>query len=153
MKRKVITNTMTILLALAFTLVSVPASSAQPNKPLRCEVYLEFDWGLFQWVGTVTGDIEGDITVTLSEARFPGTTEHFFETWVIVTSDGVIEGFDRGVWSFKTYKARSNGKVTCATGDWAYLVGCNVRFRGETSPFPAEEVTAEIKMEISINDK
>ena len=138
---------------MCLTLVSVPTFSAQPNKPLRCEVEVVFDWDLFQWIGTVTGDIAGDITFTLSEASFPGTTEHFFETWVIVTTDGEIEGFDEGVWSFKTYKVRSNGKVTHATGDWAYLVGCNVRFRGETSPFPAEEVTAEIKMVISINDK
>ena len=149
MKRKVITRTMTILLALAFTLVSVPASSAQPNKPLRCEMYLELNWDWvgfggtsdYTWIGTVSGDIEGDMYVTLIGATFPGILEHYEETWEIVTDDGSIEVYQKGVWSFKSFKAKSNGYVTDATGDWAHLDGADVHMRGVTSEFPVDPPT------------
>ena len=135
-----------VLLAftLAFTLVSVPVVPTQAKKPLRCETEIAFDWDLHQWIGTVSGDIEGSITFTPEGASFPGSTEHFFETWVIETDGGdVIKGSHEGVWSFKTFKFRTNGKVTSASGEWSHLVGRKVHTIGTTSPFPAEEVTAE----------
>jgi len=139
------------LLALAFTLVLLPAVSAQPMKPLRCGLVLEL---IFvgdppvpdHWEGTVTlpGDIEGSITVTPSEARYnrPETLEHFLETWVIETDDGSIMGFDEGIWSLTTLKWMANGRVTAATESWAYLAGCKVHVSGIVE-FTVEGVEGE----------
>jgi hypothetical protein len=122
------------LLALIVTLAIIPAALAQPNKPLRCGVHIEL--GPSGWFGTVTGDIEGTITIELLDVFFPGITEHYFEEWTIVTSTGTITIYQAGVWSFKSYKFKSDGYVSAATGDWAYLEGARVHTRGMTTPYP-----------------
>ena len=132
-KRLAVAITTGFLISIA---MAIPAIS-QPNKPIRCQMQFQLDWDNYIWVGTVSGDIEGSIIVTPSSASFPGSTEHFLETWVITTQDGTIEGYDEGVWSFKTFKVRTNGRVTRATDPaWADLVGCKVHFMGSTSEFP-----------------
>jgi hypothetical protein len=132
---------------ICLTLVSVPTVSAQPNKPLRCEVFIALNPPHLRpptWIGTVSGDIEGDLYVTLIGATFPGITEHYEETWEIVTADGSIEIYQKGVWSFKSFKFKSNGYVTAATGAWTYLVGADVHMRGVTTdPFAVEPCTGE----------
>jgi hypothetical protein len=136
-----------ILLALAFTLMLVPAVSAPPMKPLRCEVFFALNWDYFvtgeppTWNGTVSGDINGKANLTLIAATFPGITEHYSETWDIVTADGSITIYQEGVWSFKSFKFKSNGWVTAATGAWAYLLGSDAHVRGVTSPFPVDPPT------------
>jgi hypothetical protein len=131
-----------VLLALAFILALVPAGTAQPNKPLRCELEMDLFWTTpLHWEGTVTGDIVGTITVTELPPSFPGKTEHFSEIFEIVTANGLIRGVDEGVWNMKTYKWRANGQVTEATGIWADLVGCHLHEMGTTSPLDVE-VTA-----------
>ena len=141
------------ILALALSLVLVPAISAQPNQPLRCEVSITLDWGPpVQWDGEITGDIEGTFIIRADPApSFPGETEHFFETWVIETLDGTIELYQEGVWSFKTFKWKSNGRVTFASGEWVYLIGSNVHVRGTTTPLTADPVTGLGTLTISIN--
>jgi hypothetical protein len=142
-----------LVIAIALT---IPAIS-QPYKPLRSQIDFELVWDpVPHWEGTLTGDIEGEIIVALQGATFPGTTEHFYETWVITTSDGTIEGYDNGVWSFVTFKFRANGKITDATGSLEHLEGCNVHFMGTTTEFPVapgEEVTATATMTIIQNEK
>jgi len=92
---------LTFLLALAFTLALVPAVSAQPNKPLRCGMSWDIDYDIVPvgWRGTVWGDINGDLTATLVDARWTphDKTEHWIETWVIVTGTGEIYGEEEGV--------------------------------------------------------
>ena len=140
---------LTALLALAFTLALLPAVSAQPMKPLRCEVSFELNWDWvgfggtspYTWIGTVSGAIEGDATLTLMGASFPGITEHYSETWVITTSEGSIIIYQEGVWSFKSYKFKSNGWITDATGSWAYLLGSDAHVRGVTTTFPVPPPT------------
>jgi hypothetical protein len=140
---------LTALLALAFTLALLPAVSAQPMKPLRCEVSFELNWDWvgfggtspYTWIGTVSGAIEGDTTLTLMGASFPGITEHYSETWVITTSEGSITIYQEGVWSFKSYKFKSNGWITDATGSWAYLLGSDAHVRGVTTQFPVDPPT------------
>ena len=140
------------MLALAFTLALLPAVSAQPMKPLRCEVSFELNWDWvgfggtspYTWIGTVSGAIEGDATLTLMGASFPGITEHYSETWVITTSEGSITMYQEGVWSFKSYKFKSNGWITDATGSWAYLLGSDAHVRGVTTTFPVPPPTPVI---------
>jgi hypothetical protein len=139
MKTKLIT---TIMLALFLGGMLMATAAAQPNKPLRCELTMDLFWtDPLHWEGTVTGDISGTIVVTEGMPRFPGKTEHFFETFVITIGEDTIEGFDEGVWSFQTFKWRAQGRVTRATGIWADLVGCKVHEIGMTTPLGAE-VTA-----------
>jgi len=138
-----------LALALTFTLALVPAGTVQAKKPLKCELFIElnwdwegFPWGTpgskYTWIGTVWGDINGDFYVTLSEASYPGKTEHFSETWIIEneTEGWVIEGFDEGVWKMSNFKWLANGGVTSATGTWSYLVGSNMQYSGTTTEFP-----------------
>ena len=146
-----------VVLALAMVMLAVavaPAVSAQPNKPLRCEVafHLNWDWigvggsSPIAWIGTFSGDIDGTFTITPVAATFPGILEHYSETWNIVTVDGEIEIHQEGVWSFKTFKFKSNGYVATATGAWEYLSGANAFARGVTTQFPVDyptPVTAE----------
>ena len=134
----------TLALALLMLIVPVaPAASAQPKRPLRCELWMQLSWGPpIQWQGTCTGDIVGSIIVTEGTSSFPGKTEHYSETFVITTDQGKIMGSDEGVWSFKTFKWRANGMITDATGDWAYLVGYNVHDIGSTTPLSAPQMSA-----------
>lgn len=139
-----------VLLALAFTLVLVPAGTAQAKKPLGCDISIVLDLNLFQWNGTITGDVEGDFIITPDPVPpFPGKTEHFLETWVISTTDGYIRLYQEGVWNMKTGKWRSNGMVTSADGNWMYLIGCNAHVRGVTT-LPIEHgMTGEGRLTIS----
>ncbi len=93
------------------------------------------------WSGTVWGDINGELYVTLATASFPGKTELFSETWLIETDGGVIEGFDEGVWRFANFKWVANGKVTGATGGWSYLAGYDMHYHGTTTEFPVDLYT------------
>jgi len=124
-----------IPLVLAFTLALLPAGTAQAEKPLKCEIEIVLDLINFRWVGTITGDIEGTFIITPDpDPSFPGSTEHYLETWVIEpTVGGEIRLYQEGVWNFKTGKFRSNGMVTAASGGWEYLIGCNVHVRGVTT--------------------
>ena len=147
--KKILSGALLMCTVALLSTLLVPAVSAQPNKPLRCETYFELNWDWvgfggtspYTWIGTVSGDIEGDVYITLIGATFPGITEHYEETWEIVTADGSIEIYHKGVWSFKTFKCKSNGYVTDATGDWAYLDGADVHMRGVTSEFPVTPPT------------
>jgi len=143
---------MTSILAfslICLTLMSVPSVSAKPKKILRCEVYIELNWDWvgfggsspYTWIGTVSGDINGKIYISLIEGSFSGKTEHFSETWLIETSNGKIEGFDEGVWSMSNYKWIANGRVTGADGIYSDLVGANFQYKGTTTEFPVPKGT------------
>ena len=123
------------LIALAFTLALLPAVTTQAKKPLKCEIEIKLDLINFQWIGAIYGDIEGTFIITPDpDPSFPGSTEHFLETWVIEpTAGGEIRLYQEGVWNFKTGRWRSNGMVTAASEGWEYLIGCNVHVRGVTT--------------------
>jgi hypothetical protein len=131
------------LLALIITLALIPAVLAQPNMPLRCDLQIEL--GPSGWFGNVSGSIEGTITIVLLDAVFPGITEHYWEVWTIVTSGGTITIYQAGVWSFKSFKFKSNGYVTAATGTWEYLEGARVHTRGLTTDLDADPITGDGK--------
>lgn len=130
-----------------YKFVNVGMHAAQANKPLRCEMFFELNWDYFEtgepptWNGTIWGDINGKANLTLVAATFPGKTEHYSEDWVIMTNDGSITIHQEGVWSFKSFEFKSNGKVTDATGEYAYLLGSTAHVRGVTSPFPVDPPT------------
>jgi len=112
------------------------AGTTQAKKPLRCNISIALDWDLFQWNGTITGDVVGNFTIFPDpDPSFPGILEHYVETWVVETDEGTLEIIQRGVWSFKTFKFKSNGKVIDASGDWEYLLGSPVHVRGVTTEF------------------
>lgn len=150
--RKMLTVSLILCaVALLFTLL-MPAVSAEPMSPLRSEAsfMLNWDWvgvggtSPISWIGTIWGDIEGDVTLSAIQATFPGILEHYSETWVITTSTGTITMYQEGVWSFMSLKFKSNGYVTAATGAWEYLVGSDAHVRGTTTPFPVPQGTPVI---------
>lgn len=102
---------------------------------IRCELEMDVDWANMKWDGTIAGDIDGSITIFEMGASFPGKTEMFHETWVIGTDSGSISGYDDGVWSFVNFRWVANGRVTAATGSWAYLVGAHMYYSGITTEF------------------
>lgn len=138
-----------LIVFIAFTLAIVPTVSAHPIKPLYCEITLT--WSGTQWLGSISGDIDGTFVVTPAWATFPGgdplafpppgMTEHFGEDWVITTNNGMIEIYDEGVWTFNTFKFRANGRVMVATGDHAYLLGAKVHIIGMTTSLAANPIT------------
>jgi hypothetical protein len=138
MKKGVICVTVLLALTLAF----VPIALAHPVKPIR-EVYLEFDWDQYLWIGTMTGDIiAGDVVVTPGVATFPGSTEHFSETMEVDMGDGeFIVIYEEGVWSFKTFKVRTRGIVTAASASYAYLIGASVHGIGSTTALDSDPLT------------
>jgi len=126
------------MLALVFASASV--ASADESEPLRGGMQISIDLSAadLHWEGPLTGDIEGTIQFWehWDENYVVGGTEHFFETFIIMTDRGTITGMDAGVWNLATFKFRANGWVTDATGDWAYLVGYKMHEIGTTTAFP-----------------
>jgi hypothetical protein len=84
------------------------------------------------WVGTITGDITGSMVIVENPATFPGTTEHFDESFTITTTDGiVIKGGDLGVFNLKMFKFVANGVITeVSSQEWQWLVGYGLHFWG-----------------------
>ena len=123
------------LLVLTLTLALIPTGVVLAKNPLKCEINIVLDLNLFQWNGTISGDIEGTFIITPDPLpSFPGSTEHFLETWVIEPAGGgEIRLYQEGVWNFKTGRWRSNGMVTAASGGYEHLIGCNVHVRGVTT--------------------
>ncbi|HKZ94388.1 MAG TPA: hypothetical protein VJ249_07405 [Candidatus Bathyarchaeia archaeon] len=148
MRKMLLTPLMLCFVALLSAL-SMPAVSAQPNEPLRCDVSFQLNWDWvgfggsspYTWIGTISGDIEGTVTLSLISASFPGITEHYSETWIITTTYGSITMYQEGVWSFKSFEFKSNGWITAATGAWAYLLESDAHVRGVTTPFPVPPPT------------
>jgi hypothetical protein len=149
---------LTFLLALAFTLALVPAVSAQPpmhaSAPLRCEMSWDVNWTIGPyggWEGTVSGDITGDLTATLVDPpRWTPhmKTEHWIETWVIVTADGNIYGKEEGVAAPNMW-GLAKGRITDATGEWEDLIGCIFHWSGAcemTDPEPPPAIHCELTM-------
>lgn len=126
---------------LALVMASAPAVAAAETEPLRGEMTISVvfpECPDCHWAGTISGDIVGTIELweIWDKIFVVGSTEHYFETFKITTSTGVISGVDQGLWNFATFKFRANGWVTEATGDWAYLVGYKVHEMGTTSAPP-----------------
>lgn len=141
--RKMVFAPLVAVMFAVMSVLSVPVVSAGADEsaPLRCTIELSIDVAAADpvWEGPITGAVEGTMQLRehWSENYVVGTTEHFFEDFVIYTADGsVIKGHDQGIWTFHTMKFRSQGFVTEATGDWAFLVGYRVLTTGFTSEFP-----------------
>ncbi len=144
---------LTFLLALTFTLALVPAIPAQAKEPLRIAMEWDVDWTippLGGWVGTVSGDINGDLTATLVYGRWTphGKTEHWNETWVIETGAGDIWGEEKGVAAPMGW-CLAKGRITDATGDWTHLIGCIFHWSGTwemTDSGPPPDIHLELTM-------
>ncbi len=96
------------------------------------------------WIGTLKGGALDGAKIEFwekSDNYLAGKTEHFFEKMLITIGGDTISGDDAGVWNFSTFKFRANGRVTDATGPWAYLVGYKMHEMGFTTEVPPPEGT------------
>ena len=145
LRKTAVATLVVCMVALVFASVPVAAVPPSDSEPLRCDMAATLDLSQADahWVGPVTGcDIQGTMEVFETPANFiVGNSEHFFETFTITTSTGVISGVDKGVWDFNTFKFRANGWITDATDDWSYLMGYKLHESGYTSQFPPTQGT------------
>ena len=133
-----------------FVFVSaLSASSVRAEKPLMCAMEADLVMEPLGWVGTITGDITGSMVIVENPATFPGTTEHFDESFIITTTDGVvIKGYDLGVFNLKMFKFVANGAITeVSSPDWQWLVGYGLHFWGSADlSVDPWHVTGSIRM-------
>jgi hypothetical protein len=137
--KKILAITLICLLVLpALTVQAVSAKAAGP-KIIHCDQMIVFDTiNSDHWIGTLSGcELAGTIEYWETDQNYVvGKTEHFFEIFKITTPNGVISGWDNGVWNFSTFKFRAEGRVTAAYGDWAFLLGYKFHEMGTTTdPF------------------
>ncbi len=124
------------ILAVSVSAVMGPGNSSRHGKPLFCTEEMAYDvWsdGAY-WKGTLTGDMQGTVRFWEQPQNYvEGSTEYFFETFVITTARGVVQGHDEGVYNLNTGEFWANGVVTAASGYWAYLEGYQIYEMGWTS--------------------
>ena len=160
-KKKVVLYTVIVL---ALTMVIAPLVSAGTDNLLNGDVYIELQWDFvgfggtnpYSFIGTVSGDIEGDLYVSLLEAWFPAPgVEHFTEYWRIEPfSGGYIEGENKGKWTMSNFKWVGNGEVTGASLEYENLIGSKWQYSGTTddpSVGPPYLVTGNGKFHITHN--
>jgi hypothetical protein len=128
--RKTIVAIIVTCVFVSTAMLSVP--SARADKPLECAMEADLVMEPLGWVGTITGDITGSMTIVENPATFPGATEHFDESFTITTTDGtVMKGYDLGVFNLKMFKFVANGAITeVSSPDWQWLVGYELHFWG-----------------------
>lgn len=134
-----------LIAMLALLLTSASTPSAPMQRPISCVIDIQVVCDVYndecpggRWEGPISGCILEGMTIQFWETErnfFPGHTEHFFEDFYIMDTQGsvVISGHNAGVWNFSTFKFRANGWVEQATGPWAYLQGYKFHEMGTTS--------------------
>jgi len=147
-----------VLLALAFTLVLVPAGTAQAKKPLRGTMDLEFNllWPgpqdvIPDWVGNITidGTEYGMAFFAIGSGKafddfLKGKVHFFEEIWRIYDwmtfnfttqelnyGEILLWGYDVGQTNTQNNNYHMNGNVEVAIGDFAIWQGRNVHISGE----------------------
>jgi hypothetical protein len=141
--KKIFALTLIIVLALSFSTAGALAAPKEPTH-IVCDQMISIDIASDDphWSGPLTGcELEGATAEywETSQNYIAGKTEHFFEIIKITTPEGVIEGYDVGVWNFSTFKFRAEGRITSATGRWAYMVGYKFHEIGTTTEVPPPE--------------
>ena len=58
---------------------------------------------------------------------------HFSEDFYIDFGDGWVSRYDNGLWNFATFKFRSTGRITDASANYAYMIGCKFHEEGVTT--------------------
>jgi hypothetical protein len=116
-------------------------NTANDLTPLRLTMEVYFNPAVFTdptqpiWVGTVSGDITGEMWFWATGPIPPkdvGKVHFFTEDWLIIDGDGdKIQGIDKGLTGFANWKFRMNGLVTDATGKFANLIGHHVHMHGQ----------------------
>jgi hypothetical protein len=119
------------LTALATSLLVSPAMAA--NDPVR----LSFDKALVDpagvWEGTVSGDIDGDLTTELLSLEVTGAIWHVTFDWIVTADDQSFVATMDGILNTKTGGVVMNGTITSG-----WLLGARVHEEGQLiDPDPA----------------
>ena len=138
----------------ALAMVLIPLSIAKPNTRLNGDCFIQLQWDFvgfnpdpvgnpgdpnfqnpYSFIGTVSGDIDGDLYIALLEAWFPAPgVEHFIEYWRIEPeTGGYIDGENKGKWTMSNFKWLANGEVTGASLEYEYLIGSKWQYSGKTN--------------------
>ena len=140
MKKRLI---IVMVLAFVLSLTLVAGASAKQVRPLLCrgDVAIPTTDHPDTWFGTIYGDVNGTIEFgELPAYDFPDLYT-FTEWFPVTTDDGLIQGYNMGIWYLDTGKFRASGWVTHATGSWEHLVGYLMYEDGVTVTDEATGVT------------
>ncbi len=136
--RKLLAATLAVAMV-ALVVLSVPRVSAQPNEDDGGTILVSYSDVAFtleagHWQGTIRGSLRGTIAMYEGPRNFiVGDKEYFYETFVVSTGKGVVQGTDEGVYNLTTGDFWCHGSVTEASGHWAFLVGYALFEWGTTS--------------------
>ena len=138
-------KTVIVVSALAMLMLIVAVAPAVSAKTLKCDQTIYYDdHGVpgpnpnhpetFYWKGEITGAFTGTCYYWETAKNYVvGKVEHFFEDFYIDLGDGWVAGYDNGVWNFATFKFRSTGRITDASANYAYMIGCKFHEEGTTT--------------------
>ena len=126
-----------VLVILVIFLALIPLGIAQAKKPLMAMTEHDFvGSGGIAWQGTISGDIEGQITwFAPAEMWLTGQASHYDESWEIVDAQGnvLMRGTGYGSTTIRHGKNsiwRTNGIVTEAYGEYENWAGRHVHESG-----------------------
>lgn len=135
-----------VVLAFAMVMLAAAVAPAVSAKTLKCDQTIYFNvYGVpgphpdhlgetAYWKGTITGALTGTSYYWETAKNYVvGKVEHFFEDFYIDLGDGWVSGYDNGVWNFATFKFRSTGRITDASANYAYMIGCKFHEEGITT--------------------
>ena len=119
-------------LVLMLILMQLVATGAMPAHASSEPVRLTFDKSLVDpagvWEGTVTGDIEGDLTTVLLEANQTGVIQHVKFDWIVDAADDDLDFTAEldGILNLETGQVVMDGNVVDG-----YLDGAQVHEEGQ----------------------
>jgi len=140
-----------VVLALALSTTLLVVTPAVSAKTLKCDQTIYYnDYGgpgphpghlgeNGYWKGEITGALTGTIYFweKMCDPYIVGKVMHFSEDFYIDLGNGWVSGYDNGVWNFATFKFRSTGRITDASANCAYMIGCKFYEEGlTTNPGP-----------------
>ena len=138
---------------LGLLVTAAPVATAEDETGIlvsHMDMAFSPEWGY--WRGTAQGPLRGTVGFWELPAIIVGNTEYFFETFVITTSRGVIQGTDEGVYNLTTGVFWAHGTVTEATGHWAFSVGYTTFEWGTTTtPFVFPMIARHIPFVLTPN--
>jgi hypothetical protein len=149
--KKILVLTLICVLVLPLMAVQPVSAGGKGLQIIRCDQLITSGVSsAADWVGTLSGcAIAGDVFywempgqdyVTGAKG---GKIEHYFETFLITTPTGTIEGVESGVYHlYSNFLFQAEGRVTSATGQWTYLVGYKFHELGNTNDPLAPDVQA-----------
>jgi len=122
------TKSRTILIVLVLALALLPQAVAAGNNAPVNLTFSKQSSGIGTWEGTVSGDLEGQLTTVLTDIRVSGPIWHVEFDWIVDADDDAYDFTAHlgGVLNTKTGSVVMNGTVV-----EGWLIGAQVHEEGQ----------------------